>query len=149
MSFFCFLFFVSCAVIYILKGKSQYNLKDWLILGLKFFLSIIVMIVFGFIIKGLSAFGFHISIKEAKVLTGQVGISLVLLVGLKFLVVALCSIFSQIIAFHKKYNTVENYRLISNLSTKFSPVLLIGVKLFISAMSVLIYYGIWLGSGTT
>lgn len=145
MIFFAFLVFFAGSIAYLWNGKDKFDRKDWLILALKFFLAIIGTVIFGFILKAMVSAGLNISVNEGKTLTAQVGLSLVFIVGLKFLVVALCAIFSGVMGFHQQHNTKENYQILSSISNRTAPFLLVFIKIVITLASLLIYYGIWFG----
>ncbi len=80
---------------------------------------------------------------SAKHFTTALGLSLLSVLGIKFMVVMLCTIFKSIMSFHEKYNQ-QHYDNLVSISNAFSSPLLILAKCVISCGSVLIFYGIWL-----
>lgn len=114
-------------------------------LVLKFFLAILAMIVFGFLLKALVSAGFGMSVRTGRVLTAQVGLSLIFIVGAKLMVVGLCTLFSGLMGFHKKFNTEENYQKLASISALSGAPLLIAAKIMVSLGVIIIYYGIWFG----
>ncbi|EXU77411.1 hypothetical protein ABW286_22855 [Erwinia papayae] len=138
-----FIFFIFITLWYLWAGKDFFNKKDWLLFFLKFIGVLILTVIFGFMLKFLMSVWSGLSLSTAKELTSKFGASLSVVLGMKFLVVMLCEIFSRIMGFHQKYNQ-ENYNGLSSLANKFSSPLLILAKCVVSCGSMLIFYGIWL-----
>ncbi|WP_167139194.1 hypothetical protein [Candidatus Pantoea formicae] len=82
-------------------------------------------------------------IESAKHFTTALGLSLLSVLGIKFMVVMLCAIFKSIMRFHEKYNQQHYDKLVSISNTLSSPLFILA-KCVISFGSVLIFYGIWL-----
>ncbi|CAX54421.1 hypothetical protein [Erwinia pyrifoliae] len=143
MSVIVFLMFLMGAVFYIWNGNDFFDRASWLKFGLKFLAIFTGIIIFGFFQKGLMAIFPSYSNELARYLMTRLGLSFLSVLGMKFLVVMLCTMFSGFMRFHKKYNS-ENYQALSSLSNGFSPSLLILAKCVVSCGSVLIFYGIWL-----
>ncbi|WP_338560844.1 hypothetical protein [Erwinia sp. E_sp_B04_7] len=143
MSYIGFVFFLLFCTCYLWDGKDFFNKRDWLVFLLKFIGVFIVTILFGFTLKGIMHLWPGISLTVAKHLTTAFGASLISVLGMKFLVVMLCAIFRNIMAFHENHN-VENFDRLSVITNKFAPTLLILAKFVVTCGSVLIFYGIWL-----
>jgi hypothetical protein len=140
-----FLLSVASSTAFIWNGKDKFVRKDWLLFAFKFFIAMAGAIVFGFMLKAMVSAGLSLSIQEGKTLTAQVCLSLVCIFGLKFLVVALCAMFSEVMGFHQQHNTKENYEVLSSISNRTAPFLLVSFKVVMTLASLLIYYGIWPG----
>ncbi|WP_338560836.1 hypothetical protein [Erwinia sp. E_sp_B04_7] len=143
MNVIAFLFFLAVAVYYVWNGKDFYKKKDWVGLGKKFIAVLIGVVILAFVLKGLVEIIPGFSNNTAGDLMEKIGMSFIMVLGMKFLIVMLCAIFSRIMDFHRIYNA-KNYQKFSPLTIKVAPALLIVAKCIVSLGSVVIYYGIWL-----
>jgi hypothetical protein len=97
------------------------------------------------VLKGLAAIIPGFTRDAAGDLMEELGASLLFIWGMRFILVALCNIFGNIMDFHKKYNA-DNYREFSPTTSKLAPGLFIFSKVILSLGSIVIYYGIWLAN---
>ncbi|MEE3664279.1 hypothetical protein V2I52_20525 [Brenneria sp. g21c3] len=133
-------------LLYIWNGKDSFNQRNWILFALIPIFILIGMVIFGLALKNILTVWPFISEHTAKTATIILPASLLSMWGMKFLVVMLCTAFSRMLDFHHKHNTFENYAKLSSLSNNFGPTLLILAKCLVSAGSILIFYGIWIGT---
>ncbi|MDX5631000.1 MULTISPECIES: hypothetical protein [unclassified Brenneria] len=146
MAWLGFITFWAITLVYIWNGKDNFNKREWLHFMLKLFRIFIVTAAFSLVLKSILTVWPVISLPTAKYVTLILSTSLLAVWAMKFLVVMLCTMFSRMLDFHQQHNTAENYAKLSSLSNNFGPALLILAKCFVSAGSILIFYGIWLGT---
>lgn len=144
MSWLGFLIFLAISLWYMWNGKDSFSKKDWLLFAAKVIGVLIGTALFGRLMYNMITSWHFMPMSDAKKLTASLGGACIAVLGSKFLIVALCSIFSNIMGFHKEYNT-QNYEKLSSFSKSVSPSLLLFVKCLVSAASALMLYGIWLG----
>nr|WP_314983654.1 hypothetical protein [uncultured Pantoea sp.] len=143
MEIVAFLFFLSVAVYFIWSSQISYGKKTLAGIGKAFIGIFIAFVVIGFVLKGLSAIIPGFTRNDARHLMQGLGASLVFIWGMRFILVALCNIFGNIMDFHKKYNK-DNYNRFSPVTNKLAPGLFIFSKVVLSLGSIVICYGIWL-----
>ncbi|MFB5173757.1 hypothetical protein AAIO65_14440 [Erwinia amylovora] len=143
MGLVAFLFFLVSALYYVWSGSNDFDKRKWFKFFLGFIASLIGVFVLGFIFKGVTALLPAFSDKIAGGLLMKIFMSVFSVLGMKFVVVMACTIFSKIMAFHRKYNT-ENYLKLSSFAYRLSPGLLLLAKILVSLGGVLAFYGIWL-----
>jgi len=142
MNFLAFLFFLVVAFYFIWNSKGSGDKSEMAGIGkmlIGVFVSIIIM---GFVFKGLLAMFPGLTHHTARNLMNELGASFLAVWGMKFLIVAISTIFSRIMSFHKKYNA-DNYKKFSPFTNKLAPGLLVLAKCIVSLASILIFYGIW------
>lgn len=100
------------------------------------------IIVLGFFLKFLVAVIPNFTNDAAGDLMEEIGASFIVIWGMRFLIVAMLTIFGQIMDFHRKYNA-ENYKKFSPVTSRLAPGLLIFAKCLVSFGAVLMLYGIW------
>lgn len=144
MSWLGFFFFLTLSLRYVWNGKDNFSKKDWVLFFAKIFSVLIVTALFGRVMYSMIMAWHFMSIPEAKKITASLGGAFIAVLGSKFLVVAIFSIFSNMLGFHKQHNE-KNYEKISSLSKAISPSLVLFVKCLVSAVSAMMLYGIWLG----
>ena len=144
MSWLGFFFFVILSLWYVWNGKDNFSKKDWVLFFAKIVSVLIVTALFGRVMYNMIMAWHFMSIPEAKKLTASFGGAFIAVLGSKFLVVAIFSIFSNFLDFYKKHNE-KNYEKLSSLSKTISPSLILFVKCLVSAASALMLYGVWLG----
>ncbi|WP_417878439.1 hypothetical protein [Vibrio sp.] len=145
MKFIAFLFFWTVTVCYVWNGKDFYNKKEWSSFSKKFIGVLIGIVVLAFFLKGLVLVIPGFSNDLAGDLMEKIGASSIFILGMKFIIIMICSLFSGIVDFHKKYNA-DNYARFSPTASKLVPGMLIFAKCVVSLGSILIYYGIWLSN---
>lgn len=143
MKMLTFLFFLFVTVYFIWTSKISYGKKTLAGTGKSFVGVFIVIILIGFLLKGMTELIPGFTRDAARDLMGKLGVSLIFIWGMRFMIVAMCNIFSAIMSFHKKYNA-DNYRRFSPITNKLTPGLFAFSKIVLSLGSVVIYYGIWL-----
>ncbi|MFE8100756.1 hypothetical protein RBA71_04545 [Brenneria goodwinii] len=146
MNWLGFITFGIITLIYLWSGKDTFNKREWLFFVLKLFGIFVGTAIFSLVFKGILTVWPVVSLPTAKYATLILSTSFLAVWAMKFLVVMLCTMFSRIMGFHQQHNTVENYAKLSPLSNNFGPLLLILAKCLISAGSILIFYGIWIGT---
>lgn len=145
MEIVAFLFFLLVTVYFIWSSKISYGKKTLAGIGKAFIGVFISIIAIGFVLKGLAAIIPGFTRDAAGDLMEELGASLLFIWGMRFILVALCNIFGNIMDFHKKYNA-DNYRKFSPTTNKLAPGLFIFSKVILSLGSIVIYYGIWLAN---
>lgn len=145
MKFLAFLFFWIATVCYVWDGKDFYNKKEWAEFGRKFIGVLIGIIVFAFVLKGLVFVIPGFSNALAGDLMEKVGISFIFIIGMKYMIVMICTLFRGIVGFHKKFNA-DNYTRFSAAASKLVPGMLFFAKCVVSLGSMVIYYGVWLAN---
>lgn len=143
MNYIAFMVFIILTLIYLWNGKDFFNKKEWFFLMLKIVGVLIFTALLGRAMHDLIKLWNLDSMDSARHFTTALGLSLLSVLGMKFMVVMLCTIFKKIMKFHEKHNE-ENYNKLSSVSNAFSSPLLILAKCVVSGGSVLILYGIWL-----
>jgi len=143
MKYVNFLFFVLISIGYIWNGKNVFLRKDWVKFGLHFIGVAIAITIVGFIIKGSLAVFPGFSRSTARFILVGFSLSSVMVLVLKYLVVMMCAIFARIMKFHQ-VNNQKNYNDLSDFTSGISLPMLNFVKLLLSAVGVIIFYGIWL-----
>lgn len=143
MEIVAFLFFWLVTVYFIWSSKISYGKKTLAGIGKAFIGIFIAIIAIGFVLKGLAAIIPGFTKDAAGDLMEELGASLLFIWGMRFILVALCNMFGNIMDFHKKYNA-DNYKRFSPATNKLAPGLFIFSKIILSLGSVVIYYGIWL-----
>ena len=146
MNWLGFIIFWIITLLYIWNGKDSFNKREWLFFGLKVVLIYVILFVIVIALRFILPIWPFVSVHTAKTVLIIAFGSLMSVLGMKFLVVMLCTMFSRIMGFHQQHNTTENYAKLSSLSNNFGPSLLILAKCLISAGSILIFYGIWIGT---
>ncbi|MCG8711012.1 hypothetical protein JHU04_004350 [Brenneria sp. 4F2] len=146
MAWLGFIAFWVITVVYLWNGKDSFNKKEWLLFISKLVGIFIGTTVFSLVFKGILTVWPVISLPTAKYVTLILSTSFLAVWAMKFLVVMLCSMFSRMMDFHQQHNIAENYAKLSSLSNNFGPLLLILAKCLVSAGSILIFYGIWIGT---
>jgi len=139
-----FFVFFALSLWYVWNGKDSFSKKDWFLFCIKIVAVLIGTALFGRLMYNMITSWHFMPMSEAKKLTVSLGGGCIAILGSKLLVVAMVSIFSNIMGFHKQYNS-QNYEKLSSLTKKVSPSLLLLVKCLVSAISALMLYGIWLG----
>ncbi len=86
---------------------------------------------------------FVISCRGGKKYAIIISMSLLCVWGMRFAVALLCTLFSGVLAAHKKMN-FRNYEKISLMSRTVAPPLFVFAKLLLSLGSVLMFSGLWL-----
>lgn len=142
MEIIAFLFFLIITLYYVWNGKDFYNKSEWTAFGKKFIAVLVGVVIMAFVLKGLVAIIPGFTNNSAGNLMEEIGMSFIFILGMKFVIIMLCAIFSNVIGFHRNYNT-DNYKKFSPLTNKLAPGLLIFAKCIVSLGSVVIYYGIW------
>ncbi|WP_258526875.1 hypothetical protein [Enterobacter cloacae] len=140
---FFFTIFMIWTLALIWNGKDLFSKKQWFLAGLMFVLLLAATVVIGFTLKWLAQSISLFSVATAKQYSIIFSMSFLCVWGLKVTVVLLCTIFSEIIGGHKKYNA-ENYEAISSITRVVAPGLLIVAKSVVSLGSVLMFSGLWL-----
>lgn len=143
MSWLGFFLFLVLALILIWNGKDRYDKKDWLFCGLMLICVLVGTLIIGFIFRWLSESWSLFSIERAQQLAATWSMSFLCLWGVKLVITLLVAIFGNIMKFHKTYNA-ENYPKITSTTDRFGPPLLVVAKVFVSLVSVLMFYGLWL-----
>lgn len=138
-----FTFFVLISIGYIWNGKDVFLRKDWVKFGLHFIGVAIAITIVGFIIKGSLAVFPEFSRSTARFILVGFSLSSIMVLGLKYLVVMMCAIFARIMKSHQA-NNQKNYNDLSDFTSGISLPMLNFVKLLLSAVGVMIFYGIWL-----
>lgn len=140
----CFFFWI-ITVYYVWNGKDFYNNKEWAGFGKKFISVLAGIVVLAFVLKGLVLIVPGFSNGLAGDLMEEIGLSFIFILGMKFMIIMICTLFSGIVGFHEKYNA-DNYARFSPVASKLVPGMLIFAKCVVSLGSVVIYYGIWLAN---
>lgn len=143
MKIIAFVIFLIVTIMYVWNGRDNFDKKMWLKFGVKFVLLLFGVIILGFTLKLLVSLFSGFTNEMAGRLMMQIALSFTFILGMKFLVVMACTMFSRMMSIHKTYNT-ENYGKLSSLSNRFAPGLLLLAKVIVSLGSALIFYGIWL-----
>ncbi|WP_048697749.1 hypothetical protein [Erwinia piriflorinigrans] len=138
-----FIFSLISVLFYIWNGDDFFDRKAWIKFGLMFLSVILGAFVLAFILKVVFALFPSVPKEIAGIFMIKFCGALTSILGLKFLVIMLCTIFNNIMSFHQKYNE-HSYDEISSFSQRVSPGLLLLAKFAVSLGSVLIFYGIWL-----
>ncbi|MCL2897395.1 hypothetical protein [Brenneria tiliae] len=146
MKWFGFIIFWIMTLLYIWNGKDSFTKREWGIFFIKFITILAACILLVLLSIAILSVYPIISVHTAKTITTILPLSLLSMLGMKFLVVMLCTMFSRILGFHQQHNTAENHAKLSSLSNNFGPALLILAKCLVSAGSILIFYGIWIGT---
>ncbi|THD35003.1 hypothetical protein ERD80_15260 [Pantoea sp. R102] len=145
MKILAFFFFRIVTVYYVWNGKDFYNNKEWAGFG-KMFISVLAgIVVLAFVLKGLVLIVPGFSNGLAGDLMEEIGVSFIFVLGMKFMIIMICALFSGIVAFQEKYNA-DNYARVSPATSKLVPGMLIFAKCVVSLGSIVIYYGIWLAN---
>ncbi|WP_312546327.1 hypothetical protein [Pantoea eucalypti] len=145
IKFIAFLFFWIVTVYYVWNGKDFYNKKEWAGFGKKFVGVLVGIVVLAFALKGLVLAIPGFSNDFAGDLMEEIGISFIFILGIKFMIIMICTLFIGVVGFQKKYNA-DNYARISPTASKLVPGMLIFAKCVVSLGSIVIYYGIWLAN---
>lgn len=143
MNYIFFIIFLILTLVYLWNGQDFFNKKEWIMLILKVVGVLIFTALLGRLMHDFIVSWKIMPMASARHFTTALGLSLLTVLGMKFMVVMLCAIFKRIMVFHKKYN-YESYNQLSSVSRSFSFPLLILAKCVISCGSVLMFYGIWL-----
>lgn len=138
-----FIFFLMVTVSYVWSGKNTYNKKEWWGFFVKFIGVFIVMILSTFFLKYLHSIWDFAPVATIKLSILKFFTSCLFVLGAKLGVVGLCTIFSNLLIFHKKYNP-RYYPTLSSISENTSPGLIVFTKCIVSLSSLLAFYGIWL-----
>ncbi|MCP1438327.1 magnesium-transporting ATPase (P-type) [Erwinia persicina] len=143
MEWLCFLFFSISTVAYIWSGNNTFSKKEWWMFFLKFIAVFFLTILVTLLLKGLLSVWHFSSVAIVKLWLLKFFTSCLFFLGGKLGVVGLCTIFSNIFGFHKKYNP-RYYPSLLSISKKTSPALIVLTKCLVSFGSILALYGIWL-----
>ena len=125
------------------SGKDVFVRKDWIKFGQRSISVAIAITILGFIIKGSLAVFPEFSRSTARFILVGFSLSSIMVLGLKYLVVMMYAIFARIMKFHQM-NNQKNYNDLSDFTNEISLPMLNFVKLLLSAVGVIIFYGIWL-----
>ncbi|WP_048697757.1 hypothetical protein [Erwinia piriflorinigrans] len=128
---------------YVWNGNDDFNKGKWFQFLLKFLAAFIGVFILGFIFKGVTALIPAFSNKIAGGLLMKVFMSIFSVLGMKLVVIMAYTMFSRIMAFHRKYN-VESYDKLSSFAYRLAPGLLLLTKVLVSLGGGLAFYGIWL-----
>lgn len=143
MHWFFFLFFLMLTLAVIWNEKNAFNKKQWIITGLMLVLVLLSTVVIGFFLKWLAQSFLLFPVAVAKRYSIIISMSLLCVWGMKFAVALLCTLFSGVMAAHKKMN-FRNYEKISLMSRTVAPPLFVFAKLLLSLGCVLMFSGLWL-----
>lgn len=143
MHWFFFLFFLILTLAVIWNEKSTFDKKQWLTTGLMLVLVLLSTVVIGFFLKWLALSFLLFPVAVAKKYSIIISMSLLCVWGIRFAVALLCTLFSGVMAAHKKMN-FRNYEKISLMSRTAAPPLFVFAKLLLSLGSVLMFSGLWL-----
>ncbi|MCF8581203.1 hypothetical protein L2X67_15400 [Enterobacter ludwigii] len=146
MKFLGFIIFLIIALVYIWNGKDHFNKKEWMGFFVKFILILVGTFVLVLVLTGLRKIFPSMTKEDGEQVLLVLPLSFVTLLFAKFFVVMLCTIFETIMRFHQRYNTEQNYTMLSSLMNKYGPKLLLVAKCLASFGCILIFYGIWLAS---
>lgn len=138
-----FIFFLMVTVSYVWSGKNTYKKKEWWGFVVKFIVVFIVMILSTFFLKYLHSIWDFAPVAIIKISILKFFTSCLFVLGAKSGVVGLCTIFSNLLMFHKKYNP-RYYPAVSSISENTSTGLVVFTKCIVSLSSLLAFYGIWL-----
>ncbi|MDF7647069.1 hypothetical protein F3J38_13725 [Pantoea sp. Acro-805] len=145
MKYLAFFFFWVVTVYYVWNGKDFYNKKEWAGFVKKFIAVLVGIVLLAFVLKGVVLIIPGFSNDLAGDLMEEIGVSFIFILGMKYMIVMICTLFSGIMDFHKKYNA-DNYTRFSPAVSKLVPGMLIFAKCVVSLGSIVIYYGIWLAN---
>lgn len=139
-----FLFFSIATVAYVWNGNNTFRKKEWWLFLAKFIAVFFVTFLLTFSLKGLLSVWQFSSVATVKIGVLNFFTSCLFVLGGKLGVVGLCTIFSSISDFHKKYNP-RYYPTLLSLSKETSSLFIVLIKCLVSFGSILAVYGIWLG----
>ena len=146
MKFLGFIIFSLVALTYIWNGKDNFNKKEWVVFFVKLSFILVGTFIMVFVLIGLREIFPSMTKEDGELVLIVIPPSFVTLLLAKFFVIMLCTIFETIMRFHQRYNTEQNYSILSSLANRYSPGLLLLAKCLTSFGCILIFYGIWLAS---
>lgn len=100
MNYIAFMVFIILTLIYLWNGKDFFNKKEWFFLMLKIVGVLIFTALLGRAMHDLIKLWNLDSMDSARHFTTALGLSLLSVLGMKFMVVMLCTIFKKIMKFH-------------------------------------------------
>lgn len=142
MKLMALLFFLVITLYFVWHGKIPYGKKSLANVGKGFIGVFVGIFALGFFLKFLVAIIPGFTNDAAGDLMEEIGASFIVVWGMRFLIVALSTIFGGIMDFHREHN-FENYKKFSPFTSKLAPGLLIFAKSVVSLGAVLMLYGIW------
>lgn len=143
MEIVAFLFFLVLGIYFVWKSKGSGSKSELTSIG-KMLIGVFVgIIIIGFVFKALLAIIPGFTNHAARNLMNELGASFLAIWAMKFMIVAISTIFSRIMTFHKKYNA-DNYDKFSPFTNKLAPGLLILAKCLASLGGGMMLYGIWM-----
>ena len=146
MKFLGFIIFSLVALTYIWNGKDNFNKKEWVFFFVKLSFILVGTFILVFVLIGLREIFPSMTKEDGELVLIVIPPSFVTLLLAKFFVIMLCTIFETIMRFHQRYNTEQNYSILSSLANRYGPRLLLLAKCLASFGCILIFYGIWLAS---
>lgn len=146
MKFLGFIIFSLVALTYIWNGKDNFNKKEWVVFFVKLSFILVGTFILVFVLIGLREIFPSMTKEDGELVLIVIPPSFVTLLLAKFFVIMLCTIFETIMRFHQRYNTEQNYSILSSLANRYGPRLLLLAKCLASFGCILIFYGIWLAS---
>ena len=141
-----FIIFSLVALTYIWNGKDNFNKKEWVVFFVKLSFILVGTFILVFVLIGLREIFPSITKEDGELVLIVIPPSFVTLLLAKFFVIMLCTIFETIMRFHQRYNTEQNYSILSSLANRYGPGLILLAKCLASFGCILIFYGIWLAS---
>ena len=146
MKFLGFIIFSLVALTYIWNGKDNFNKKEWVVFFVKLSFILVGTFILVFVLIGLREIFPSMTKEYGELVLIVIPPSFVTLLLAKFFVIMLCTIFETIMRFHQRYNTEQNYSILSSLANRYGPGLILLAKCLASFGCILIFYGIWLAS---
>ncbi|EOG8100510.1 hypothetical protein ACLQUA_000768 [Enterobacter ludwigii] len=146
MKFLGFIIFSFVALTYIWNGKDNFNKKEWVVFFVKLSFILVGTFILVFVLIGLREIFPSMTKEDGELVLIVIPPSFVTLLLAKFFVIMLCTIFETIMRFHQRYNTEQNYSILSSLANRYGPGLILLAKCLASFGCILIFYGIWLAS---
>lgn len=146
MKFLGFIIFSLVALTYIWNGKDNFNKKEWVVFFVKLSFILVGTFILVFVLIGLREIFPSMTKEDGELVLVVIPPSFVTLLLAKFFVIMLCTIFETIMRFHQRYNTEQNYSILSSLANRYGPGLILLAKCLASFGCILIFYGIWLAS---
>ncbi|CAH0180861.1 hypothetical protein ACEV60_26125 [Enterobacter ludwigii] len=146
MKFLGFIIFSLVALTYIWNGKDNFNKKEWVVFFVKLSFILVGTFILVFVLIGLREIFPSMTKEDGELVLIVIPPSFVTLLLAKFFVIMLCTIFETIMRFHQRYNTEQNYSILSSLANRYGPGLILLAKCLASFGCILIFYGIWLAS---
>lgn len=143
MNWLFFFSFLILTLALIWNDNNLFNKKQWISMGLMLGLVLLSTAGIGFLLKWLALTFSIFPVAVAKHYSIILSMSLLCVWGMKFTVVLLCTIFSGVMAGHKKYNA-PNYEKISRVTHTVASPLFIFARLLLSLGCVLMFSGLWL-----